>query len=309
MKKTLGIARKIASLLIVLSLFLVVTPNTQACEIKKEFISIEVRDKGLNADFYYNKYGKNQKAIVVFGGSEGGKSWSEDSCESYRMRLLNEGYAVLSLGYFAAEGLPAVLEGIPMEYFNTAIDWVLKQPGIDHKGVAVMGWSKGGEAALLLASINPKVKAVVGIVPAANVYQGISENIKSSWTYKGEDVPFAPFVNNEALFESLRKMNEEGVLEFVQVYNDAIADPEIDEMSAIKIENSKANILLLSGKNDTLWDSEGMSRKVIQRLDDKKYRRFYDHISYDTGHSVFEKEEEVWQDIMSFLKKQYKSKK
>ncbi|KNY27281.1 acyl-CoA thioester hydrolase/BAAT C-terminal domain-containing protein [Pseudobacteroides cellulosolvens] len=271
----------------------------------KEIVSMEVREKGLNADFYYDKNAKCQKAIIVFGGSEGGKSWSKDDAKKNRMRFLSKGYAVLSLGYFAVEGLPNTLQCIPMEYFNTAIDWVLKQPGIDKKGVAVIGLSKGGEASLLLASLNPKVKAVVALVPASNVFQGLGEDVRSSWSYKGEDVPFAPFVMNDAYFEGYRKMNEEGILEFKQVYKDAIANPEIDEMSAIKVEKSKADILLISGKNDVLWDSEGMCQKIMKRLNDKKYKRFYEHISYETGHNLYENEEELFSDILSFLKSHY----
>lgn len=240
----------------------------------------------------------------MFGGSDGGKGWSSDGFEKYRTGLLNQEYAVLSLGYFAVEGCPNSLESIPMEYFNTAINWVLKQPSINKKGVAVMGYSKGGEASLLLASINPKVKAVVAMVPSSNVFQCLSGANKSSWSYKGQDVPYAPFVLNEALFEGLKKMNEEGKIEFVQVYQDAIADPEIAEMSAIRVEKSKADILLLSGKNDVVWDSEGMCKKLMQRLQDKNYKRFYDHISYDTGHGVLESED-AWKDVLSFLKNHY----
>jgi len=310
MRKVSKFARTLLSLLIVGCLLLSGSVFSQACKNERKkvrkIVSMEVREKGLNADFYFDKNAKCQKAVIVFGGSEGGKSWSKDDAEKNRMRFLNEGYAVLSLGYFAAEGLPVCLQSIPMEYFNTAVNWVLKQRGIDKRGVAVIGMSKGGEASLLLASLNPKVKAVVALVPSSNVFQGLGMDMKSSWSYRDKDVPYAPFIMNDVHIEALRKMNEEGIFEFVQVYKDAIADPAIDKMSAIKVEKSKANILLVSGKNDVMWDSEGMCKKIMQRLDAKKYKRFYDHISYDTGHNLFENEEELFCDILSFLKYQYR---
>ncbi|WP_409372139.1 acyl-CoA thioester hydrolase/BAAT C-terminal domain-containing protein [Pseudobacteroides cellulosolvens] len=48
---------------------------------------------------------------------------------------------------------------------------MLKQLGIDNKVVGLIGCTKGGEATLLIASCIHKVKVVVGIVSASNVYQ------------------------------------------------------------------------------------------------------------------------------------------
>ena len=80
-------------------------------------IKREVIEEGLVADLFYD-VDQPRKAIIMLGGSEGGKTWS-------RIRqpvdlLVQQGYMVLSLAYFKTQGLPGTLEEIPLEYFEKA---------------------------------------------------------------------------------------------------------------------------------------------------------------------------------------------
>ena len=61
-----------------------------------------------------------------------------------------------------------------LEYFRKATAWLRNHPRVSPDRIALVGGSKGAEAALLLASVYPDYRAVVAWVPAAHVWQGIS---------------------------------------------------------------------------------------------------------------------------------------
>ena len=100
---------------------------------------------------------------------------------------------------FGLEHLPARLEGIPLEYFRSAIEWLRSQPSVEPSKIGVVGTSKGGEAALLVSATYREICAVVAYSPSHVVFQGINEAwsdasaSKSSWTLDGKPVPFVPF--------------------------------------------------------------------------------------------------------------------
>ncbi len=116
----------------------------------------EIRENGLVADLFTGPFAGSRKAIILLGGSEGGKSWGR---VRKPLELLVElGYALLSLAYFKADGLPAALQEIPLEYFANAFSWLAAQEDIVTDQYALLGGSKGAEAALLLGSRYPQVK-------------------------------------------------------------------------------------------------------------------------------------------------------
>lgn len=74
---------------------------------------------GLDADFFHGTSVKPQKALVLLGGSEGGRYWSYQP--DFIHELVDQGFCVLSLPYFGTENLPGNLRGIPLEYFSKVI--------------------------------------------------------------------------------------------------------------------------------------------------------------------------------------------
>ncbi len=131
-------------------------------------------------------------AILALGGSEGGIPFDKFLMDS----LASQGYVVLRLAYFKAESLPNELSEIPLEYFENSLDFLLQHKSVNKDNIGVLGVSKGAEAALLLASMNSTVKAVVAHVPSNVVWYGLSQNVmepKSSWTSNGEGLSFMPY--------------------------------------------------------------------------------------------------------------------
>ena len=89
-------------------------------------------------------------AVLLFGGSEGG-----DVGVSEAALLASHGFPALSIAYFRAPGLPPTLRDVPLEYFARAARLLAAQPGVNPAEVAVQGYSRGSEAALLLGQHYP----------------------------------------------------------------------------------------------------------------------------------------------------------
>ena len=107
-----------------------------------------VNDVGVNG-LYCRPAGPGPfPAVVAFGGSGGGLG----PASSWAPALASRGIAVLAIAYFAAPGLPDALVEIEVECVERARSWLLAQPEVADKPVALMGQSRGSELALLAAS-------------------------------------------------------------------------------------------------------------------------------------------------------------
>ena len=264
----------------------------------------KVSENGLGADFYCEESDLPKKAIIMLGGSEGGKTWS-------RIRrplslMVQQGYALLSLAYFKAPGLPASLEQIPLEYFEKAFAWLSAQPQIVPGDYAILGASKGAEAALLLATKSPQVKAVVALTPTSVVWQGIPKKRfdivkapKSSWSYQGKDLPFLPYP------ESIKKIANLLTLRFRAAHEEALRNVTRAKEAAIPVEDSSAAMLLISAKRDRMWPSTIMAEKITARLARKGYSAYFRHIPFDTSHNGLILKKDCWRAIFAFLKEQF----
>jgi uncharacterized protein len=53
------------------------------------------------------------------------------------------------------------------------------------------------------------------------------------------------------------------------------------------VENINGPILLLAGKEDTMWPSDQMCRMIIKRLDENNFTHWYKLFSYENaGHTL-----------------------
>lgn len=263
----------------------------------------EVTDNGLIADLFMADSLQPRKVIMMLGGSEGGKSWSR--IKRPIAYLVQKGYAVLSLAYFKGKGLPNSLENIPLEYFEKAFNWLSEQKGVSADAYAILGGSKGAEAGLVLGSKYPQVKAVVAFSPSSVVWQGIprkrfeiGKSVKSSWSYRGESVPFLPYPTPikklDLLLLRLRKMHEEALKNTTLVRN-----------STIQVENIQGAVLLISGRQDRMWPATAMSNAVIERLEANNFKYQFEHKAYETGHNGIIMNRDCWRKVGDFLEENY----
>ncbi len=242
-----------------------------------ESAAIQVGEGGLVAEFYLPEgIDVPVPGVIALSGSDGDPHYAR----LLGRRLVDHGFALLSLSYWRAPGLPSSLEEIPLEYFHDAVDWLRDSDRIDAERIAVIGWSKGAEAALLIASQNAYIKAVVASSPSFVVWQGINfsdpSSIKSSWSNLGEPVPFLAL-------DVAR--NDTG---FMEAYNSAIATLSSNPAAIIPVERINGPILLLSGSDDRLWPAAEMAGRIELRLESMGFAHPVLHRSYEgAGHAVY----------------------
>ena len=81
------------------------------------------------------------------------------------------------------------MRDIPLEYFARALRRLRARPDVDLRRVAVIGVSRGGEAALLIGATYPRlVHGVVALVPS-NVVNPTLDGHSAAWTVHGRPVP------------------------------------------------------------------------------------------------------------------------
>lgn len=226
---------------------------------------------GRPANYFAQASAGLHPAILILGGSEGALG---SATTSMALALQAKGFAVVHLSYFRAPGQSKALVRIPLEGFDAALNWLGHQPGVDANRLAIIGGSKGAEAALLIASRHPELKAVVAGMPSSVVWPGFAWEMTrvkgSSWTTAGQDVPALPF--GEGSFR-------EGM---GSVYVNGLKALPAHADAAIAIERTMAPVLLVCGEADSVWPSCPMARQLAAR--DQRVRV----LAYqDAGHGVF----------------------
>lgn len=122
--------------------------------------------------------------VVVVAGSSG-------RLDAGRADMLaGHGVTALALRWFGGEGQPGVPCEIPLETFIEANDLLAAECA----RVVLMGHSYGAEAALLTATLDQRVDAVVALAPTDVAWEGQNghddDPRRSKWTYQGDPIPF-----------------------------------------------------------------------------------------------------------------------
>ncbi|MEA2786903.1 MAG: hypothetical protein QOF71_3007 [Candidatus Eremiobacteraeota bacterium] len=195
-------------------------------------------------------------AIVVLGGSGGG-----DRLRGIAVRFAARGYVAASVAYFGVAGLPPSLDEIPVETVSTAIGALAKRPDVDPARIGVFGDSKGGELALLAASTDARIHAVVAVVPSPFAWQGAG--FGSSWTISGKPVPYVlldrPRRGTRSSFGApadMRSVYDASM----QLHRGAIAG------AMFALEKIAGPLLLLAGDDDGVWDSPAQCELAMAYL-------------------------------------------
>jgi dienelactone hydrolase len=193
-------------------------------------------------------------AILVLGGSDGGiparrAAW-----------FASHGYATLALAYIRFDDLPRELAGIPLEYFSQALVWMARRPEIIPDHIAVSGTARGAEVALQLGSMYSAIKAVVAYVPPNVRFPACcGGSTFPAWTWQGKGLGFSRIGRN--------------------------GRPQSDLRSEIAVENTHGPILLISGSDDTVWNSSAMTELLVRRLQLGHFAYEIDRLNYPhAGH-------------------------
>ena len=164
-------------------------------------VSQEVRSDGLIGTLFAPEGEGPFRAVLVFGGSDGGLRTDTAGL------LASRGFLALALAYFRYPDLPAELVSIPLEYFQRAVAWLRREPRAEpDRGVGVVGRSRGGELALVLGATFAEVDAVVAYVPSGVVHAGIEAGERSWQVGCGQCSPDARGVSAVALGPPRRRV-------------------------------------------------------------------------------------------------------
>lgn len=172
--------------------------------------------------------------------------------------------SALALRWFGGDRQSPGICEIPLEHFSRAIDLLLDR---GCKRIALVGTSKGAEAALLLAVHDLRVTSVIATSPTSVVWantgpglDGIGWPLRSSWTLKGEALPFV------ALDPYWRRETRDGLVAYRGWHEQSLKRFAAEAVeAAIPVERSKAEILLVAGGDDALWPSDDFARALADR--------------------------------------------
>jgi dienelactone hydrolase len=163
----------------------------------------------------------------------------------------------LSLAYFGAPGVPPQLEEIPLAYFQRAIDALLDASS-SRDSIAIVATSKGSEAALLVASIDKRVKGIVGYAPSSVAWSCICDDgDRSSWTADGKPVPYIKPGRDPKYRTTSGQAMRPGVNYLYRMMTSANM-----QEAAIDVGKIGARLMLIAGSDDQLWPSAEMLRQV-----------------------------------------------
>jgi pimeloyl-ACP methyl ester carboxylesterase len=217
---------------------------------------------------------KEQPLVVAFGGSEGGNIFASDQLKDEREKFLQQGYALLAVGYFGTGRTPAFLDRISLNAIHDSImNIIQKHPKINKEKVALYGGSRGGELVLNLASRYPYYRAVIAMVPSnVSLPTRFGWGATSSWTFDDNEVPY---ISGRA---------ENG--DFFNTLSEMLKDEQAVSEAAIPVERINGPILLLSAKKDEVWPSTLMCNKMVERLHAQQFRYSIEHIPMEGSHAA-----------------------
>ena len=229
--------------------------------------------------------------VLALGGSDGG-------IPSYLLdNLVPEGFACLALAYHRGLAgadlgalVPEAMFELPLERVEVGLRWLIDQPNVATTDgrVALVGFSKGAELALLAAATFPDlVGPVVAYTPSSVAWQGFSwtgaQHVPTStWSFGGSGVPFLPFGGAGPTF------SDQGMRMF-PMYDSGLDRTDALEDAAIRVERATGPILVVSGGDDAIWPAERMCRMLTERMERHGRGGDITHVHHpEAGHVLFE---------------------
>lgn len=211
--------------------------------------------------------GKHDLLVVVVPGSDGG---NPEAIASY---LASKGYPALSLGYFGTGMLPSLLENIDLEFFESAMDW-LENEGFHFKKKILLGYSRGGELALLLGIHYPTLfSGIVAITPPSVIVGGFPHPNIPAWLFNGEPLPFLGGYDVRKDIEEKEDLEEQVKKGTIPFSDNTSKRPffvkalflkrlEKGPHARLEVEKIPVPFLILSAGQDAIWPSSQFAEEL-----------------------------------------------
>ena len=200
--------------------------------------------------------------VLVLAGSGGGLP------DTQAALLASHGHPALAQGIFAYKDLPPTLRDIPLESFRSGARWLEQRTGA-HR-VAVMGTSRGSEAAGLAASYFPEDFAAAVVYVPSHLSNGAIDasvhNAGSAWTYQGKPLPWDQGeTDSNNADESVHASTPPGFIA-TPYYLKTWSDPHIAATLGIPFERMRGPVLAIGGGADEMWPSFIGAEQIRRRL-------------------------------------------
>lgn len=218
----------------------------------------------------YPVAGRKDKVVITMSGSEGGL----EHAGKLAKYLQDNGIPALALGYFKTKHSVKSLNKIELENIRSAIDWLKKQ---GYEKVGIEGCSKGAEYAAAAAIEFHDLTCVILKIPSWFYSEGMDKTNPSgasSWSYKGEEIPFTSYKTRKLpVMKEMMKNKEYNIL---AINTGKKVVPE----SIIPIEKIEAPVLMFSTEVDTIWPSKESCEKMEERLNANNFSYPHKHICF-----------------------------
>ncbi|MBV8342839.1 MAG: acyl-CoA thioesterase/BAAT N-terminal domain-containing protein [Gammaproteobacteria bacterium] len=200
--------------------------------------------------------------VLVLAGSGGGLPRTQAAL------LAAHGHPALAQGLFAYQDLPPTLRAIPLETVRSGARWLEQRTGA--RRVAVMGTSRGSEAAGLAASYFPDdFSAAVVLVPShlsnGAFAPGLKE-LEAAWTLNGKPLPAdrgETDSNNAA--DDLNAQHPPGFVG-TPYYLETWSEPKVADQFGIPFERMAGPVLAIGAGADAMWPSFIGAEQIRRRL-------------------------------------------
>ena len=244
-------------------------------------IDFTIKEDGFHGSLFENdKTPYPKKILIICSGSDG----DFENTKTTAKFLSNNGINSLALGYFNIPDGPNAINKVPIEYIENAAKYL---KSIGYEKVGLWGISIGSIYVLLSACYYPDlINLVIAASPCYFVTQAMDskKNIlfnNSTFSYKGEDIPYEPYTVKMTMFKNIFQSIIHLEPNFSYLYEPLIG--KVKEENIIPVEKMKARIILFSGKLDHLWPSTQFGEIIIKRLKEKNYSYPYEHIILEYG--------------------------
>lgn len=232
---------------------------------------------------FYESEVPTDKAIILVGGS----GEKRDFVEKRATALWKEGFHVLSLGYYLWKPLSPQTVRIPVDYVEKAVDFLKHKCPVPIAKIGMTGLSLGAAYTLLCAFYLPDISCVVSVSGFDFVVEGCKNMVflqhKSYFSFHGEDVPYEPAEALSHLGKTLRawkndpRYGSKAMNRFY--YNECFRDRT--DVSRIKVENIKGDVLLLAPAYDDTWPSDLAFPRIMKVLDEKPFSYRHECVIYE----------------------------
>ncbi|TMP39581.1 acyl-CoA thioester hydrolase/BAAT C-terminal domain-containing protein [Pseudoalteromonas rubra] len=243
--------------------------------------------------------GQRHPLVILLGGSEGGNTLAQPHFKPLMDSFHKHGMSVASLAYYGTPGTPQRQISLSLDDIASRISKLAEHPGINKHCIAVYGFSKGAELALLLASHFEHINHAVAVMPSHVSWNAVKTlSSEPGWQLNGSPLPY---VNAPLLSWHMQKGVVTG--NYTPAFSAALDRADTTTLNAARIPVEKTNgpVLLVSATQDEVWPSHYMAQEIMASLEKAEFSYPYQHLELPGGHYSFNRD--VQNQVNQFLTK------